>query len=344
MHIERRILEELDSPYAVGVFNLGGEKRAVVASEEKDLCLAFSKDGKRLETIWENQGGTMNLCQTDEEGNFLAVQEFYKGFRSHTAGIARAWKEDGRWNVKRYIDLPFVHRFCVQKVEDRQFVIACTLSDRKDSPQDWSRPGRVYLGLLPRDLSEPCEIKELIGGITKNHGLFQGRFQGKAVVLVTGQEGVFRIDVPQKVSDEWHWERIIDREVSDVTAVDIDGDGQDELITIEGFHGNTIALNKLVGGEWKIVSRYPVATAHALWSGDVLGKPGVLVGYRGANAGLLLMRYNGEKKLGNLLLETTVLDQYEGPVNLGVIAEPNDFRIFNVSGTNNRFVYYRLTP
>lgn len=341
MKIERNVIAQIDSPYATNVFEVDGEKRAIVASELKDKCYAFSPEGEQIEVYWENQGGSMNLCQLNDQGEFLAVQEFYQNFHSETAGIARVWKQDGAWQTRRYIDLPFVHRFCVQAVGDRQFVIACTIAKHKENGQDWSKPGAVYLGLLPKDLNEPCTLTPLIEGIYKNHGMYQGKFQGKDVVIITGQEGVFRIDVPATADGQWHYERMIEREVSDITVCDIDMDGQEELITIEGFHGHVIAVNKLVGGEWKIVSRYPVTTAHALWGGELLGKPCALVGYRGANAALLHLGFAGWKE-GNMLLQATVIDQYDGPVNLAVMPGRDEAKIFNVSGTNNRIVHYTL--
>jgi hypothetical protein len=284
----------------------------------------------------------MNLCQLNEKGDFLAVQEFYKGFQSKTAGIARVWKDESGWHTRRVIDLPFVHRFCVQKVGEAAFVVACTLCEDKNSPADWSRPGKVFVGRIPDNWDEPCILTPLIEGIYKNHGLYQGKMDGRNVVLVTGEQGVFRIDVPQSADAPWAFARVLDREISDVTAVDLDGDGEDELVTIEGFHGSVIAVNKRVDGAWKVVTTYPVALAHALWGGDILGKPGVLVGYRQHNGALIMLRFAGWRS-GKMLLSTQIIDEHEEPTNIAVIPGEEETRIFCSSGSTYKVVLYKLT-
>ncbi len=331
----------MDSPYAVSAFNGAQGIYAMAASELNEKCLAFSANGELLETPWEDQGGTMNLCQLDGEGSFLAVQEFYKNFHSQTAGIVRAIRAGDGWETRRIADLPFVHRICVRQVEDDPYVIACTISDDKQNAADWSKPGQVYIGKVPKDFSQPLELSPLIEGIYKNHGLFSGALDGKEAILITGQEGVFRIDVPETESRAWTFEKILDREVSDVTVIDIDGDGFDELITIEGFHGDTIAVNKRVDGQWRIVYRYPVKLAHALWSGNVLGEPAVLVGYRGANGALVMLTFGGWRD-GDLLMDVSAIDEHEGPTNIAVIPGDKVVRVFCCSGSKNRVMHYRL--
>ena len=66
------------------------------------------------------------------------------------------------------------------------------------------------------------------------------------VLLIAGSEGLYEVAVPGGADIPWRAERLLDREISDAVTVDLDGDGVEELVTIEGFHGDEIAADRLV--------------------------------------------------------------------------------------------------
>ena len=43
--------------------------------------------------------------------------------------------------------------------------------------------------------------------------------------------------------------RIFDHEVSEFGFVDFDGDGVDEIVTIEPFHGENFVIYKMIAGQ-----------------------------------------------------------------------------------------------
>jgi hypothetical protein len=342
MNINKMIVTEMTFPYAVSIFHCSEGLAAVAASESRGICKWIKMDTLATETIWDDTGGTMAICQLDKEGNFLAVQEFFKGFNSKTACIALVRKnKNGGWSYERYIDLPFVHRFCIVNVEDRRFILASTLCGDKDFKDDWSKPGKVYLFELNKELTfRPKPLKPLIDAIRKNHGMFKGTHNGVPVVLVTGAEGVFEISIPATVRENWEYTKLIEGEVSEAILADLDSDGDDELITIEGFHGDKVKIYKKVKELWEVVYSLPISFGHVLWGGKILGKPSLLVGYRSDNAALLLLR----KQAGaGFVMDITYIDQDESPLNIDTIENRGVFKILCTGGGKGRVIQYEIT-
>jgi hypothetical protein len=339
MIVEKHLVSKLSMAYAVNFFRLPEGLHAVAASEGEDRCLFFRADQPdKMEVVWEKSGGTMSIVNISEKGSFLAVQNFFKGFNSKTAKIVRAERdENGKWTVSDYLFMPYVHRFDVVSVGSVRFFIASTLCDEKDSRDDWSRAGRVWLGRL--DENGNCNPETLFGGVTKNHGFFRGAHNGKPVILVTGMEGVFEIEIPVKPEEEWRHKSIFAGEVSEAIFVDLDGDGVDEMVTIEPFHGNRMVIYRDLQGGYEEVYSLPVNFGHVIWGGDILGKPSLLLGYRRDNAPLLLLR----KKTGDgWRMEQQTIDEHIGPTNISVNSRGDECLILCSAGKSQEILLYHL--
>lgn len=341
MNIRRSVLKEVIYPYAVSAYQINGRPKVITATELDGPCTGIWADTLELETIWEDHGGTMNTCQLDENGTFLAIQRFYKGFQSRESCIVKVEQKDGVWTQTEVAKLPFIHRFCTLEIGGETYLLCCLLCADKASKEDWSQPGRVVVAKLPSD-GKLAHFQTVLDGIHKNHGLYKGTLHGEPVILVTGVEGLFKLSPPSDSSQPWKVEAILDREISDCTVIDLDGDGQDEIITIEKFHGQRVVVNKWIDGTWKEVYEYPVAFGHAIWSGTILGAPAFLIGYRASNAALLLFQLkmiSGD----DWYMDVTVLDEHEGPTNIDVVHWPDKEQVFSCSGARNRIVLYELT-
>lgn len=139
------------------------------------------------------------------------------------------------------------------------------------------------------------------------------------MLLIAGSEGLYEVAVPGGADIPWRAERLLDREISDAVTVDLDGDGVEELVTIEGFHCDEIAVNKLCGDRWEIVYRFDAPFAHALWGGDILGRPALLAAYRGGDGALMMLQKPDAE--GDWRMRTTVIDRDVAPTNLSVPAK-----------------------
>ncbi|MDJ0292608.1 hypothetical protein QLH48_19615, partial [Bacillus safensis] len=168
--------------------------------------------------------------------------------------------------------------------------------------------------------NKPIELKVIKEGLTKNHGYCRAYHNGKMVGLVTSQEGVFRVTPPQSDDEEWTIEKIMDRPTSDVAVVDIDEDGEDELVTIEEFHGKHFRINKKYGDEYKIIYEYPkeMDFGHVVWGGKLRGVPNIIGGYRRCDKDLFYIQCTDKEKLE---FETVVIESGVGPSNVAVLNE-----------------------
>ncbi len=340
MKIERKVLKEVIYPYAVSVYHVGDRNKVVCATELDGPCSAFWTDTLEEEILWEGQGGTMNTWQIADNGDFLAIQRFYKGFNSRASRIARVERKNGEWVQSVVCDVPFLHRFGVIGSGDNRWLICCVLCKDKESREDWSQAGWIQVAKYPEPGETP-EFRVLVDGIHRNHAFFYGRFDGTDCVLAGGDEGLYRIDYPRDGHD-WICEKLLDCSVGDVTVFDLDGDGEDEIVTIEPFHGSKIVVHKRIDGKWDTVWESATQFGHAIWSGTIFGEPAFIIGHRSLDASLVLFRPRGYKE-GKLALDVTVLDQWEGPTNVAVNHADGKEQIFSCSGNKNRIVLYELT-
>ena len=103
MRICKTKVANLNMSYAVSWLNCDGKLKAVAASEGKDRCIVFNPDHpEEQECVWTDEGGTMSISQIGTKGEFLAVQNFFKGFNSAGACIVKARPGvSGGWSTEK---------------------------------------------------------------------------------------------------------------------------------------------------------------------------------------------------------------------------------------------------
>lgn len=322
MKFEKKALINLDRCYSVGSITIDDDEKIIMATEGHGGCYIF--DGENYDnrtTVWDGPGGTMcTVPIPNTNGEFLAVQNFFPTFQSEDATIVWAKPKEEGWEIKTLFNLPYVHRFDILSAGDKHYFIGATLCTSKKFKDDWSDPGKIYVGELPSDLNEKIELKIIKEGLTKNHGYCRTQWEGKMAGIFTSEEGVLVITPPQSEDEDWKIEKIINRPVSDVAVVDIDEDGEDELLTIEPFHGNKFAINKKINGEYKVIYEYPkkVDFGHGIWGGKLRGIPTFLGGYRREEEELFYIQCEDKEKL---TFKAGTIDSKVGPSNIDVIYE-----------------------
>lgn len=301
----------MDRCYAASTIQWEGKLYAVFASESVDgPCYAYT--GERFsekEVIWEKAGGTMSVVQIPgRDGEFIAVQYFFPGFQSASSKLVWGKRRSAGWEIRDLVDLPYVHRFDLFPVENEIHLFAAILCGSKKNREDWSDPGKILVGKLPPGPGDGMEFREIYGGQTRNHGYCRGRRQGKETAFWTSDDGVFAAVVPEKKGDRWRITKLIDRPVSDMALCDIDGCGEDELVTIEPFHGNQFVVNKKTEMGYTIAWRYPkeIDFAHTVVGCRLLGKPAVIGGIRRKNCELFVLLHEQGKGFFTELVEEGV--------------------------------------
>ena len=294
--MEKRVLADVDTIYAVCPVHCDGELYYVAASEKKNgPTVLINPKTKNCETIWTEPGGITGLCEVEDRG-FLSIDEFYPVFISKDAAVyhIRIEGPDGKHTFvkKKLFDLPWAHRVAYCYEEDGNYVITASLCKHKEFVEDWSTKGSVYavkyangemLGELENILPET---------ILKNHAMcIKKKVHGYDDIYVGGAEGVYKLS---RENGSWISKHICSVPTSDLTLYDLDGDGKDELCIIEGFHGTVMEIFHQEGDEYVPVYSQNFEFGHVLISGQIEGKPTLVLGTRAAEKFINLIRFEEE--------------------------------------------------
>ncbi|HEY8891315.1 MAG TPA: hypothetical protein VIM70_13790 [Clostridium sp.] len=342
MKIEKKILGKVNKCYATSSTVIDLDRKILLATEGKGPCYMYSGPNFEQSTVWDGPGGTMAIVAIPgKNGDFLAIQNFFPIYQSENAEIVWAQpQKGGKWNVKTILGLPYVHRFSILTAGGVNYFIGATLCTTKQFEDDWSDPGKIYIGIIPDDLSKPIKLKVIKEGLTKNHGFCKTVWNEKMSIMVTCEEGVFVITPPQIQDGEWKIETVLEKSVSDIAVIDIDGDGEDELVTIEPFHGGDFVINKKIGGQYKVVYKYPkeMDFGHVVWGGKLRGIPTIIGGYRSLGKELFYVQCVSTNPLK---FKTEIIEAGTGPSNIDVLnGKDRDIIIASNHGIDEAALYF----
>jgi len=319
LKFEKKDLAILERCYAVSNFKVHNNDRLFFATEGRGKCISYTLPELCEEIVWEGPGGTMSMVPVPgKDGDFLAVQKFFPTFDSKEAEIVYVTHSESGYSVKKLFNLPYVHRFDVFSVAGKNYFVGATLCSSKTHKEDWSDPGKIYVGCLSEDLERPVHLRVIHEGLTKNHGYTKTEIGGKSCGVFTCEQGVFVLAPPEQEDGDWKITELMKRQVSDIAFVDIDGDGEDEIVTIEPFHGNQFLIYKKYGGTYKVVYAYPkkMNFGHVVWGGKLCGKNVIIGGYRREGRELFLVTCDDAK---NMVFHTQTIDWDIGPSNISVL-------------------------
>ena len=323
MKFTKKVLTEMDHCYAVSVMQAEGEPWVFFAAENHGPCVAFDcATHQRTKPVWEQPGGTMSLVEIPgKPGEFLAVQKFFRLYDWEEACLV--WVKpnaEGGYDTRELFTLPYLHRFDVLQRDGRAWLIVCSLAAHKQTREDWSCPGSVWAAPLPGDWDGKVELREILSGCYQNHGYARLKGDGYDIGLTTCERGVFKVIPPAAGIDDWTVKKIMDQATSDADVIDIDGDGEDEIATIERFHGCYFRIYKKIDGEYRQVFQHPEVTEfyHVVKAGKLAGQPCFVGGCRRGKKQLFVVRWDGEAQT----FVTDTIDEDVGPSNACIYNGP----------------------
>ena len=297
MKFTKKILEEQDHCYAVNVMQADGEPYVFFAAENRGGCFAWDCGTlTRRKTVWEQPGGTMSIVEIPgKPGEFLAVQKFFRLYDWEEACLVWA-KPDGKdgYKVKELFTLPYLHRFDLLERGGQVWFLGCTLAAHKQTREDWSCPGSVYVAKLPDSPDKSFEMKVLRDDFYQNHGYARIQKDGYTAGLVTCQQGVYLVSPPEHLDGDWSVEQLMEQPTSDADLIDIDGDGEAEIATIEEFHGCWFRIYKKTETGYQKVFEHPEVTEfyHVVKAGMLCGQPVFVGGCRRGKQQLFVVRWD----------------------------------------------------
>lgn len=321
MKIEKQFLTEMNRCYSTNSIVVDGKTRILLATEGEGPCLAWTApDYSSAHAVWEAPGGTMSIVPIPgTNGEFLAVQKFFKMFQWEEAKVVHVKPlQNGEYEITDVLHMPYIHRFDLLTVNGRHYFIGCTLATKKDTKEDWSSPGKIYVGEYTGP--GPLEVRVLKDGLTKNHGYSRLSRHGAMCALVTCEEGAYEVTPPQTPDGDWTMTQFMDWPISDIAAIDIDGDGELEFATIEPFHGQYFRVYKKIDGRYQQVFEHPeVSEFYHVVVGSTLARVPVFIG--GCRRGKQQLFYVRATSTQPLKLEAVLIEEGVGPSNVCVVQE-----------------------
>lgn len=319
MIFEKTHLCHLPCCYAVSPLTLDGRLKYLLATDDTGPCYCIDALTLERETVWEEPGGTMSIIPLPgTNGEFLASQNFLPNFTSLHARIVHVRRENGVWRQRLWMDLPYIHRFDLLHRGDQRYFFGCVLSSTRDEHADWSKPGTLVAApMAAGSFDPPAALETIADGMGRNHGYCRVDREGFSECYTACDQGVFHVAPPLAPGGAWTVEQVLDMPASDVAVCDLDGDGEEELATIEPFHGNAFVIYKKGPAGWREIYRYPTPTdfLHAIWGGRLCGESVFLAGCRALDKELFLVRWTPEGP------RAEVIERGFGPSNVAVFGD-----------------------
>jgi hypothetical protein len=343
MKFEKQIIDNIFKCYSVNALSIEGKTQLLFAGEGPGVCNCYSGTGftdKKM--LWEGGGGTMSIVAIpDYEGYFFASKGFHSMVDAETSGIYLLRYNNGVFIEEKIIDLPYLHRFDVLTVGDKRFFIGAALHSGKVDKEDWSKPGKLFVAEIPNELDGEIkiELQLLKEDLTKNHGFNRGFWKGTEVVFIASDEGVFAITPPGKEEPDWTIEQIFSHPVSDVAAIDIDGDGEIEFALLSPFLGNHFDVYNKIDGEYTSVFSYDkeLDFYHAIFADTFNGVPSFVIGARKEDMDLFLVQYDLKTKV----FTSHLIDSGVGSSNARIIHTENGDVIMSANRQIDQAAVYK---
>lgn len=272
---------DLENIYTVNAFQQCGRMMIGAGPEREGNPLLVDFSTLEKEEAGESLGGMMSFVPVPgQNSEYVSVMGLFPPFKGLEGGIFLHAKESDGWKVTKVIKLPFAHRCDILHKNGKNYLFSATVSTFKQDPADWSHPGEVFITEIPSgdDASKLWPKTKVIDNLFRNHGMTRAVIDGSEVIAVSGTEGIFALDVDDR--GEVIVTKLFDREVSEFAWVDINGDGQDELATIEAFHGTTLNIYTHRDGEWQRIFQGELEFGHGLCAGYVNGRALVVAANR----------------------------------------------------------------
>jgi hypothetical protein len=356
MTIEKKFLCELPRCYAVTHIDIAGKSTLLVATEGEGAAYAFTgPDYGDKRVLWEGPGGTMSMVPIPgRAGEFLAIQKFFKLYQWDEAILV--WvkpQADGSFAVREILHLPYIHRFDLFLKDNRVHFLGCTLAESKETRDDWSKAGKIYVGELADDWNEPLNVRVLKDGLYRNHGYSRSVWKGREAGLVTADQGAFALMPPESPGQEWRIEQFMDWPISDIAACDIDGDGELEYATIEPWHGEHFRVYKRAAGEegaaagagggWRQIYAHPEVAEfyHVVAEAKLAGEPCFVGGCRRGSQHLFYVRAASKNPLA---LEAATIEDGVGPSNVALFSEAGRDVIVSANREKGEAALYFVRP
>jgi len=119
-------------------------------------------------------------------------------------------------------------------------------------------------------------------------------------------------------------------------------DGENEYAIIAPFHGNVMEIRKINDGRrYETIYTYPhkMEFAHAVWAGEIFGKPTVILGIRREECELAYIQYNDVLNQ----FETHIIEKGVGTANVSLVHDKDRVLLIAANHTKHEAAVYIMT-
>jgi hypothetical protein len=334
--LKKQTILRIKNVYTANAFRSGNGFYVGAGSETEPVVRLYDLTSRKTEHLDNCPGGMMSFVPVPgNTGSYVTIMGLFPPFIGKEAGLFLHQKVPRGWETTRVLDLPFAHRCEFIQYNKLTFLVAATVSRHKEHPGDWSNPGEIHVIRLSEPVTGNWKSQVIDSGITRNHGMTRTVIGGTESVCISGAEGIFAIR-PSGM-ETWDLVPVFEKEVSEMTFIDVDGDGSTELVTIEPFHGHTINIYKRVGDQWRLKFSDSLSFGHGLSSGMFHGNPVIVAGNRRDSLALEIFTVNN---LDKSLINRKVIELDAGPTQTQVFSFGGQDYIMSANQRKNEVALY----
>lgn len=332
--IEKQKILEIPFVYTANAFVIDKKLFVGAGSERDHPAYLIEAGSNNIQKIADGPGGMMSLVPLPGSKNeFYSVMGLFPPFIGADAGIFHHYLSGKVWVTEKVLSLPFAHRCEIIRYNNQNHLFVATVSRFKENTADWSRPGELHHAIIPDNNSGKLETEVLVDNLFRNHGMVKTMINGSEAVCISGASGIFAIQMSDDRS--WKIKQLFDKEVSEFAFFDLDDDGQDELVTIEPFHGNSLSLYKKENNNWRKYYSSPLSFGHGLSTGIFKYQRVIVVGNRRDSEALEMHIVKEADKV-----EKVIIEEHAGPTQVKVFHYEGKDYILSSNQIRNEVVLY----
>ena len=333
---QKKVILNIPGVYTANAFQVSSNYYVGAGSETEQIVHLYNIGEGTSSQVSDCPGGMMSFIPVPgSQDFFVSIMGLFPPFIGGEAGLFLHKRTGDSWKTKKVLDMPFSHRCEILSRNGKNHLFLATVSKHKDNPADWSRPGELHLVDIDLDADGKWDSRIIDNSVFRNHGMSRAVINGLETVCISGAEGIFYLE---QSGNDWSLKPHFEKEVSEMSFIDLDGDGNDELVTIEPFHGVSLNIYKKTGNGWEKRFSDSLSFGHGLSSGIFNGSPIIIAGNRADSLAMVAYRV---KDLARGTVESQIIEEGTGSTQTQVFrAGSTDYILSSNQKKSEVALYY----